>query len=169
MQSATGIIEVRLKSLGIELPSASAPQANYVPFTRSGSTVYLSGQLPLWNGERRHVGKVGAGISIQEAQQAARLCGLNLIAQLRAACEGNLDRVVRVLRLGGYVNAIPEFEQGPAVINGCSDLFVEVFGDAGRHARSAIGVGSLPFGVSGRGRRIRRGFVGLLATEPASG
>jgi enamine deaminase RidA (YjgF/YER057c/UK114 family) len=144
----SGQIEARLKELGIELPEASAPVANYVPFTVCGNIVFISGQICVWNGERRFVGKLGAGISIADGQQAARLCALNLIAHLRNACSGDLDRVRRCLRLGGFVNCTPEFGDMPAVVNGASDLMVEVFGDAGRHARAAVGVSSLPAGVS---------------------
>lgn len=144
----SGNIETRLKQLGIELPKASAPVANYVPFSISGNIVFISGQICTWNGELRFVGKLGAGVSIAEGQQAARLCGLNLIAHLRNACGDDLDRVTRCLRLGGFVNCTPEFADMPAVVNGASDLMVELFGDAGRHARAAVGVSSLPAGVS---------------------
>ena len=143
-----GRIEARLKEGGIELPQAAAPVANYVPFTISGNVVVVSGQICVWNGERRHVGKLGAAIAIPEGQQAARLCALNILAQLRVAAGGDLDRVSRVLRLGGFVNCTPDFTDMPQVVNGASDLMVEVFGDTGRHARTAVGVGSLPFGVA---------------------
>jgi enamine deaminase RidA (YjgF/YER057c/UK114 family) len=144
----SGRVEARLKQLGIELPEPSAPIANYVPYTVSGNLVFVSGQICVWNGERRHVGKLGAGISIEEGQQAARLCALNVLAQLKAACGGDLDRVRRCLRLGGFVNCTPEFAEMPQVVNGASDLMVEVFGDAGRHARAAVGNSSLPGGVA---------------------
>jgi enamine deaminase RidA (YjgF/YER057c/UK114 family) len=144
----SGRVEARLKQLGIELPEPSAPIANYVPYTVSGNLVFVSGQICVWNGERRHVGKLGAGISIEEGQQAARLCALNVLAQLKAACGGDLDRVRRCLRLGGLVNCTPEFAEMPQVVNGASDLMVEVFGDAGRHARAAVGNSSLPGGVA---------------------
>ena len=143
-----GTIAERLRQLGIDLPQAAAPVANYVPFTISGNLVIVSGQLCVWNGERRFVGKLGAGVSIADGQQAARLCALNVLAHLQVACGGDLDRVRRVLRLGGFVNCTPEFTEMPQVVNGASDLMVEIFGDAGRHARAAVGVSSLPGGVA---------------------
>jgi len=143
-----GRIEARLKERGIELPEAATPVANYVPFTISGSLVVVSGQICLWNGERRFVGKLGADVSVADGQQAARLCALNVLAHLRVAAGGDLDRVKRVLRLGGFVNCTPEFTDMPQVVNGASDLMVEIFGDAGRHARAAFGVSSLPLGVA---------------------
>jgi enamine deaminase RidA (YjgF/YER057c/UK114 family) len=144
----SGRIEARLKEFGIELPQPSAPVANYVPYTVSGNLVVVSGQLCVWNGERRFVGKLGAGIGIADGQQAARLCALNVLAHLRAACGGDLDRVRRCLRLGGFVNCTPDFTEMPQVVNGASDLMVELFGDIGRHARAAVGVSSLPGGVA---------------------
>jgi enamine deaminase RidA (YjgF/YER057c/UK114 family) len=143
-----GRIEARLAELGIELPDAGAPLANYVPCVRTGDLIYVSGQICQWNGERRFIGKLGREVKLEQGQQAARLCGLNLIAQLRKALDGDLDRVVRCVRLGGFVNSMPDFTQQPQVINGCSDLVVEVFGDAGRHARTAIGVSVLPSDVA---------------------
>ena len=144
----SGTIDARLRQLGIELPEPGVPLANYVPFAVSGNLVFIAGQLCLWNGERRFVGKLGAGISIADGQQAARLCALNILAHLRAACGDDLDRVRRCLRLGGFVNCTPEFTDMPQVVNGASDLMVEVFGDKGRHARAAVGVSSLPAGVA---------------------
>jgi len=144
----SGRIEARLNELGIELPQPSAPVANYVPYTVSGNLVFVSGQLCVWNGERRFVGKLGAGISIADGQQAARLCALNILAHLRVACGGDLDRVRHCLRLGGFVNCTPEFTEMPQVVNGASDLMVELFGEIGRHARAAVGVSSLPGGVT---------------------
>jgi len=144
----SGKIEARLKELGLELPQAGAPLANYVPFTISGKTVYIAGQISQWNGERRFVGKLGAGVSVADGQQAARLCALNILAHLKVACGGDLDRVTRCLRVGGFVNCRPEFTDMPQVINGASDLLVEVLGDAGKHARAAVGVSSLPGGVA---------------------
>jgi len=140
--------EARLKSLGIELPNPAAPAANYVPFTISGKLVFVAGQITLWNGELRHIGKVGADLSVEDGVAAARLCGLNLISQARAAAKGNLDGIARCLKLGGFVNCTPDFTQHPVVINGASDLMVQVFGDAGKHARFAVGAGSLPRGVA---------------------
>jgi enamine deaminase RidA (YjgF/YER057c/UK114 family) len=144
----SGKIEARLKELGIELPQATAPIANYVPFTVSGNIVVVSGQVSVRSGKAEFVGKLGAGISIPDGQQAARLCALNVLAHLKVAAGGDLDRVKRVLRLGGFVNCTPEFTDMPQVVNGASDLMVQVFGDAGKHARAAVGVASLPLGVA---------------------
>ena len=139
-----GRIEARLTELGIELPAATAPIANYVPFTRSGNLVVVSGQVSVRNGKAEFVGKLGAGIGVADGQQAAKLCALNILAHLRVACGGDLDQVKRVLRLGGFVNCTPEFTEMPQVVNGASDLMVEVFGDKGRHARTTVGVSALP-------------------------
>jgi len=142
------LIDDRLRSLGIELPMPSAPGANYVPFVRSGNLVFLTGQLSQWNGERRFIGKLGREFEVDQGKQAARLCALNLIAHLRAALDGDLDRVVRCVRIAGFVNSMPEFTAQSQVLNGASDLFVEIFGDAGRHARMAVGVAALPYDVA---------------------
>ncbi len=144
----SGKIEAKLKELGVELPAATAPIANYVPFTRSGNLVIVSGQVSVRNGKPEFVGKLGREISVSEGQQAAKLCALNILAHVRTACDGDLDRVRRVLRLGGFVNCTPEFTEMPQVVNGASDLMVAVFGDAGKHARAAVGVSSLPLGVA---------------------
>jgi enamine deaminase RidA (YjgF/YER057c/UK114 family) len=141
-----GTVDHRLTALGITLPDAPAPAANYVPFVRAGATLYVSGQISQ-SDAGLFVGKVGADISTSEAKDAARYCGLALIAQVKAACGGNLDKVRRVVKITGFVNATPEFSEHPEVINGCSDLMVQVFGEAGRHARAAVGAGSLPRGV----------------------
>ncbi len=143
-----GRIEARLRELGIELPQAAAPVAAYVPATISGKTLYISGQVTVWNGERRFIGKVGQEFSVEEGKQAARLCGLNILAQAKAVAGGDLDRIARCLKLGGFVNSAADFHDHPAVINGASELMVEVFGDAGRHARFAVGAPSLPFNVA---------------------
>lgn len=133
----------RLAALGIELPQPISPVANYVPFTRSGSLIHISGQVSVdANGGIR--GIVGQDVSLEQGQAAARLCAINLITQMKAACDGDLGRVKRVLKLGGFVQAGPDFFDIPKVVNGCSDLIVEVFGDLGRHARSAVGVYRLP-------------------------
>jgi enamine deaminase RidA (YjgF/YER057c/UK114 family) len=142
-----GRIDAHLRQKGIELPNASAPAANYVPFVKVGNLVYVSGQVSQWNGERKFLGKLGAEFGVPEGQQAARLCALNLVAHARVAAGGDLDRL-RVVRLTGYVNSTPDFVNQPQVVNGASDAMVEVFGDAGRHARSAVGVASLPGGVA---------------------
>jgi enamine deaminase RidA (YjgF/YER057c/UK114 family) len=141
-------VEARLRELKVELPEPSSPGANYVPFVRSGDLVFLTGQLSQWNGERRFVGKLGREFGIPEGQQAARLCALNLVAHLRVALEGDLDRVARTVRLAGYVNSTPDFVGQSQVMNGASDLFVDVFGDAGRHTRMAVGVSALPYDVA---------------------
>lgn len=143
-----GSIETRLKDLGITIPEAAAPVANYVPWVKSGSLVFVSGQIPLVDGKPEFIGKLGEGMDVAEGVKAARTCAINLIAQVRAACDGDLDRVVRVVRLGGFVNAAHAFTDHPKVINGASDLMVEVFGDAGRHCRAAVGSSSLPLGVA---------------------
>jgi enamine deaminase RidA (YjgF/YER057c/UK114 family) len=143
-----GRIEARLAELGITLPTPMAPIANYIPFTLSGAPggsrlVVISGQVPAADGRIAYTGKAGV-ISIEQAQAAARLCLVNLVAQLRVACDGDLDRVTRVLRLGGFVAAPAEFTQHAVVMNGASDLAVAIFGEAGRHARTTVGVASLP-------------------------
>jgi enamine deaminase RidA (YjgF/YER057c/UK114 family) len=143
-----GLIENRLQDLGIELPQPSKPGANYVPAVRTGDLIFLTGQLSQWNGERRFIGKLGREFGVEEGQQAARLCALNLVAQLRAALDGDLDRVARCVRIAGYVNSVPDFVGQSQVINGASDLFVEIFQDAGRHTRMAIGVSALPYDVA---------------------
>lgn len=143
-----GRIDKRLKELGIELPDPAAPAANYVPYAVTGNLVFISGQVPVDASGLPYRGKVGAEVSQEDAVKAARLCGINILAALRQACGGELDKVSRCVKLGGFVNGTPEFDQHPAVINGCSDLMVEVFGDAGRHARFAVGAGNLPFGVA---------------------
>ncbi|HVA35792.1 MAG TPA: RidA family protein [Stellaceae bacterium] len=142
-----GRINARLQQLKIALPDAASPAANYVPYVRTGNLLFVSGQVCQWNGERRFIGRLGAGLSLEDGQQAARLCGLNILAQARAALD-DLDRIRRCVRINGFVNSAPEFVQQPQVVNGCSDLFVEVFGDAGRHSRIAVGVASLPGGVA---------------------
>ncbi len=140
--------EQKLAALGLELPVAAAPVANYVGYTVSGKTVYISGQLPFRDGKVAYAGRLGAGVSVEDGYAAGRQCGLNILAQLKAACGGDLDRVARVLRLGGFVNSSPEFTDAPKCVNGASDLMVAVFGDAGRHARAAVGVASLPAGAA---------------------
>ena len=143
-----GAIETRLKDLGITVPPAPAAVASYVPYVRAGNLVFVAGQVPISGGEIVHRGTVGADMSVEDGAAAARLCALNIIAQVSAACDGDLDRVIRCVRLGGYVNATPEFVDHPKVVNGASDLIVEVFGEVGRHARIAVGATSLPLGVA---------------------
>jgi enamine deaminase RidA (YjgF/YER057c/UK114 family) len=136
-------IESRLAERGIVLPEAPAPAANYVPYVVSGGLVFVSGQI-----SRDVTGRLGDGLGIEDGRAAARACALALIAQLRAACGGDLERVRRVVKLNGYVQCTPGFTDHPQVVNGASDLMVEVFGEAGRHARAAVGVAALPFGVA---------------------
>lgn len=140
-------VEERLSALGLTLPQPNPPVANYVPFVRAGDLVHISGQVSVDAGGGIR-GTVGDGIDMETAKAAARLCGINLIAQMKAACDGDLDRVVRVVKLGGFVQAGPDFLEIPQVVNGASDLMVEAFGDAGKHARSAVGVYRLPLGFS---------------------
>ena len=140
--------EDRLRALNVELPIASTPGANYLPFVRVGDVIHLTGQLSQWNGERRFIGKLGREFGLAEGTEAARLCALNLIAQLKVALAGDLDRVVQCIRVCGYVNSLPDFTSQSQVINGASDLFVSIFGDAGRHTRVAIGVTALPYDVA---------------------
>ncbi|HEX2570512.1 MAG TPA: RidA family protein [Polyangia bacterium] len=146
--SMSGSFEERLQALGMELPQPSQPGANYVQFVRSGNLLFLTGQLSQWNGERRFIGKLGRDFGVEEGQQAARLCALNLIAHLRVALEGDLHRVVRCVRVAGYVNSTPDFVGQSQVINGASDVFVALFGEAGRHTRMAVGVSALPYDVA---------------------
>jgi enamine deaminase RidA (YjgF/YER057c/UK114 family) len=142
----TNSIDERLKELGITLPDVPSPMANYVPYTRTGNLLFLSGQGPRV-GKEFKTGKVGSDVTAEEAYNHARLVGIQLLAVARHAL-GDLGRVRRVVKLLGLVNGAPDFEKQPQVINGCSDLFVEVFGDIGRHARSAIGAGSLPGNIT---------------------
>lgn len=142
-----GKIDARLKAMGITLPVNSMPQANYVPWVVSGKLVFISGQVPWDNGRIAFTGKVGADVDLPTAQTAARVCALNVVAQLRDACGGDLDRVVRCVKVGGFVNCVDGYGNQPEVVNGASDLLVEVFGDAGRHARFAVGANALPRNV----------------------
>lgn len=138
-----GRIEARLLELGISLPTPPAPVASYVPFVIVGNLVHVSGQVSV-DASGGIKGKLGEEIEVEQGQAAARLCGLNLLAQVKAACDGDLDKVRRVVKLNGFVNVTPDFDPIPQVMNGCSDLMVSVFGDEGRHARSAVGMANLP-------------------------
>jgi len=138
----------RLNKLGINLPNPSEPGANYVPYLFVGNLLYLTGQLCHWNGERMYVGKLGSEFEVDEGLKAARICGLNLISQLNVALDGKLDRIKQTVRLTGYMNSESDFYGQSQVMNGASDLFVEVFGDAGQHTRVAIGVNALPYNVA---------------------
>ena len=139
-----GTVEKKLADLGLTLPTPAAPVANYVPFVRTGKLLVMSGQLCL-NSEGKLVakGKLGAGVSIEDGAKAAQACALNLLAHIKSAL-GDLDKIVRVVRLGGFINATPDFLDGPKVMNGASDLMVTAFGDKGRHARTTVGVAALP-------------------------
>ena len=144
----TGRVKTRLEKLGLVLPEAPVPAANYVPWAMSGNQLFIAGQLPMVDGKVGFVGQVGEDLPLKEGVEAARICAVNVLAQTAAATGGDLDRVVRVVRLEGFVNAAPGFEQHPTVVNGASDLMAAVFGDAGRHARFAVGVSSLPFNAA---------------------
>lgn len=140
-------ITEKLVELGVTLPDAPAPAANYVPFVRVGNTVYVSGQIS--NGPDGFItGKLGADMDVEAGAAAARSCAISLLAQVRAACDGDIERLVRVVKLTGFVNSTQDFTDQPKVINGCSDFLVEALGDKGRHARSAVSAPSLPLGVA---------------------
>ena len=143
-----GEIDRRLAELGITLPQAAKPVANYVPWVRTGNLVFISGQGPIADGAVAYPGCLGATVTLEDGIKSARLCALNVLAQLKDACGGDLDRVKRVVKLLGFVNSTADFKDHPKVINGASDLMVEVFGDKGRHARSAVASPSLPMGIS---------------------
>lgn len=140
--------ESRLAELGLSLPEATAPAANYVPFVQVADTLYVSGQISIDEGGALITGKVGADLDTAAGAAAAQRCALNLLAQVKAACGGDWARLVRVVKLTGFVNSTPDFTEQPKVVNGASDLLVEVLGEAGRHARSAVSAGALPLGVA---------------------
>ena len=142
-----GKFETKLAEMGVTLPHAPAPAANYVPYVIAGDMVYVSGQLPASDGEMV-VGTLGDDVTIEQGQAAARACAVNLLSQVKAACAGDLDRLVRVVKLSAFVNSTSDFGDQPQVVNGCSDFMAEALGDAGRHARSAVSSPSLPFGVA---------------------
>lgn len=144
----SGSIADRLNEIGISLPKPTPAAGTYSPFVISGNLVFISGQVPVGPKGLEFQGKVGDAFNSDEAKAAARLCGINILAQLSAALDGDLDRVTRCVKLGGFVNSVPEFGDHPAVMNGASDLMVEVFGDKGKHARFAVGAPSLPFDVA---------------------
>ena len=144
-----GTIDKKLQDLNIVIPEASAPAANYVPYVITGNHIMISGQLPFRDGSFDHsVGRLGSDFTAEQGAEIARDCAINIIAQAKSALDGDLDRVTRVVRLGGFVNSDADFTKQPLVINGASDLMVDVFGDAGRHARTAVSASSLPFGVA---------------------
>ncbi len=140
-------IEDRLAAAGITLPDAPAPAANYVPYVRSGDLLFVSGQISQGPGGLVR-GRLGADMAVEAGREAARLCALSLLAQVRAACEGDLSRLVRVVKLGAFVNSTPDFTDQPEVVNGASDVLVEILGEAGRHARAAVSAAALPRGVA---------------------
>lgn len=144
----SGETERRLAELGVTLPTPTAPAANYIPVVRSGNQLFVSGQLPMGPEGLTTKGKVGADVSIEDAAKAAKLCAINILAQAKAALGGDLDKLVRVVKLTGFVNSVPDFGDQPKVINGASDFLVEVLGDRGRHARSAVSAGALPFNAA---------------------
>jgi enamine deaminase RidA (YjgF/YER057c/UK114 family) len=137
-------IEKRLSEIGVVLPPPGTPAGNYVPFVVVGDLVFMAGQVAREAGKMKYTGKVGGNVTVEDGRAAARLCAVNLLAQLKAACGGDLDRVERCVRLGGFVNSAPDFLDHPKVVNGASDLMVEVFGEHGQHARTAVGVAALP-------------------------
>ena len=143
-----GRIDKRLQELGITLPAPVTPAGNYVGYVVTGNLVFVSGQLPFEDGKVKITGKVGKDVTVEQAKQAARLVALNTLANLREACGGDLDRVRRCVKVGGFVNATPDFTQPPQVVNGFSDLLAEVFGDIAKHARFAIGTNALPLGAA---------------------
>ncbi len=132
----------------IELPQPNAPRGSYVPFVREGSLVFIAGQGPRLGGELRFTGKVGRDLTIEQGQQAARICSLNILSHVRTACYGDLNKVARVVRLAGLVNCESDFTEHPTVLNGASDFLVDIFGEAGRHVRIATGANSLPFDMA---------------------
>jgi len=139
-------VDARLSELGITIPDAPAPAANYLPFTTTGNLVFVSGQVPFVDGKLTRTGRIGEDASLEDGYEQARICAINLIAQVKVACGGDLDRVKRVVKLGGFVASAPDFTGQPGVVNGASDLMAEVFGEAGKHARFAVGANTLPLG-----------------------
>jgi enamine deaminase RidA (YjgF/YER057c/UK114 family) len=141
-------IKSRIEALGLELPEPSKPGANYVPYLITGNLLFLTGQLCHWNGERKFIGKLGDQFDVEEGQEAAKICALNLVAQIDAALDGNFDRVQRIVKVAGYINSTPDFSGHSQVMDGASNLFVNLFEDAGRHSRLAVGVSGLPYNVA---------------------
>ena len=141
-------IQTKLEELGLSLPKVAAPAANYVPYVISGKMIYVSGQIPFLNGEKMHMGRVGDDLSAEEGAAAAQACALNILAQVNEAVDGDWSKVKRCVKLGGFVNCPPDFTNQPLVINGASNLIAGVMGEAGKHARFAVGAPSLPLGVA---------------------
>lgn len=140
--------ESNLSALSLTLPEVAPPAANYVPYVISGSQLFIAGQIPFLNGQKLHIGRLGEGFDVAQGQEAAKACALNILAQVKAAVGGDWSRVARCLKLGVFVNSAPDFDQQPAVANGASDLMVAALGEIGKHARAAVGVANLPFGVA---------------------
>ncbi len=140
-------VEERLSALGITLPTAPTPAANYLPWTITGNQLWIAGQAPIRDGKYDYLGRVGAEVTQQDAYAAARLCGINVLAQVKAACKGDWSRLVKAVRICGYISAVPDFFEFPKVLDGCSDLMFEVLGDAGKHVRTVMGVSGLRFNV----------------------
>lgn len=141
-------IDARLEKLGIVLPVAAAPAANYVPYAQTGNLLYISGQLPMENGKLAQTGQLGAGVSVSEGQRAAELCAINILAQAKAALGGDLTRIVRIVRLNCMVSSTPDFYEQHLVANGASNLLAEILGEAGKHSRVAVGTVALPLNAS---------------------
>ena len=141
-------IETKLQALGLSLPEVAAPAANYVPYVTAGNTLFISGQIPFLNGERMHTGRLGDDLGVEEGAAAAQACALNILAQVNDAVGGDWSRVARCVKLGGFVSCTPDFTDQPLVINGASNLIADVMGEAGKHARFAVGAPSLPLGVA---------------------
>mgnify|MGYP001175735969 CR=1 FL=1 len=137
-------VEQRLQEVGVTIPDAPSPAANYLPFTRTGNIVFVSGQVPFVDGKLEITGTVGKNATVEDAQGQAKICAINLLAQLKVACDGDLDRVINVIKLGAFVASADDFFDQPIVVNAASDLMVDAFGDAGRHARFAVGTNALP-------------------------
>jgi enamine deaminase RidA (YjgF/YER057c/UK114 family) len=138
----------KLQALGLELPQAAAPAANYVPYVISGNHLYVAGQIPFLNGQSMHLGRLGEDLSVEDGVKAAQACALNILAQANASVDGEWSKVSRLVKLGAFVNCTPDFTDHPKVVNGASDLMVEVMGEHGKHARFAVGAPSLPLGVA---------------------
>jgi enamine deaminase RidA (YjgF/YER057c/UK114 family) len=147
MKNAVTDIEGRLVNLGIALPAAPAPAANYLPWTITGNQLWIAGQAPIRDGKYDYIGRVGKEVTPQQAHAAARLCAINVLAQVKAACKGDWSRLVKAVRVCGYISAAPDFYEFPKVLDGCSDLMFEVLGDAGKHVRTVMGVSGLRFNV----------------------
>ena len=140
-------VEERLSALGITLPTAPTPAANYLPWTITGNQLWIAGQAPIRDGKYDYLGRVGEAVTPEQAHAAARLCGINVLAQVKAACKGDWSRLVKAVRICGYISTAPDFLEFPKVLDGCSDLMVEVLGDAGKHVRTVMGVSGLRFNV----------------------